>query len=346
MRKINFLKTVLCVATAMLVTSAFGQVQNPTYVAYDSTAAAPNDSDYVTVGKTIGYYAKPDPILHPNYVNPTWTLTAGFTWLWTNPIHASAAAVAPSSTTNNYATYAFATEGAYAIQAQEVASAAFGGCPGSKSRIWIHAVPTPTGTLSTTPDVADWTIVTPNVEYTKCSTTTSVETETVTVSFFEKVPFDVASYAFEVTEEIDLLDGLGNVVVNGAETVIENFDLASKVKNGDVTGDDATSLPSAAFAQVTPHNFAYTFATDALAVQQNAGNSYRTRYIYRVRRAVAAGATTVETNNDFISNISHKSDFISGTPVYYAFTNNVVTYTVNPAPVTGPIYHISNSLRY
>jgi hypothetical protein len=166
------------------------------------------------------------------------------------------------------------------------------------------------------------------------------------LAIFEKVPFDVASYAFEVTEEIDLIDGLGTIVVDGTETVIENFDLASKVKNGDVTGDDATALTAAAFAQVSTHNFAYTFSTDPLAVQQNAGNSYRTRYTYRVRRAVAAASTTVSTDNDFISNISHKSDYIGGTPLYYAFTNNVITYTVNPAPTTGPIYHISNTLRY
>jgi hypothetical protein len=50
--------------------------------------------------------------------------------------------------------------------------------------------------------------------------------------------------------------------------------------------------------------------------------------------------------NGIISAISEKSDYIAGVVSTYAFTDSQIVIIVNPAPSTGPIYHIPNSYAY
>jgi hypothetical protein len=341
MRKINFLKTVLGVAAAMLIgVNAFGQIP-ANYVVYDPAAAAPDNIEYVTLGKTIGYYALPDPVYSPNYTVDG-TLGTGMSWTWTNTTNPGTAATLAYPGAANYATISYPVAGNYVITVVENAPAALGGCSGSTRTMNVTAIAAPTGTLSIAPD-ASWTAIaaatTPS--YQKCSTTTSTETQTVTAAFAEAVPTALASYSFQVTEQIELLNSAGTVISTPeAETVVSNFNLAGKMK-GSVLG----TLPSAAFNSPSAGNFNFTFLTDALAVQQNAGTSYRTKYTYRVHRADETTGTVVTANNDFVSNISQKSDYL-GAVSHYNFTNYEVSFIVNPAPVTGPIYHISNTFNY
>jgi hypothetical protein len=58
----------------------------------------------------------------------------------------------------------------------------------------------------------------------------------------------------------------------------------------------------------------------------------------------ASDATAVAEG--IISAISQKSDFIAGTQLAYTYTDNTVVFIVNPAPATGPIYHIPNNYAY
>jgi hypothetical protein len=213
----------------------------------------------------------------------------------------------------------------------EVAPAAFGGCTGSTTYLHVTVINPPTGTASINPG-GTWQAITPNVAYQICSDQAA---QTVTVAFNEAVPDALASYSFQVTETIELLNGAGTVISTPQpETVIQDFPL-----NGKLKGSNLGTLPSAAFVTATP-NFSYTFLTDALDVLQNLGTDARTRYTYRVTRTGAAA------QNGFVSNISHKSDYIAGSVEYYNFTNQAVSFIVNPAPVTGPIYYVPNNYNY
>lgn len=333
----NFLKTALGVATAMLLTvGVFGQNPPTPYALYDASTTAPTNIDYVTLktgGTTMGYYALPDPVYHPNYVT-TGALTANFQWNWT--VNNGGSVTYPVATfTANYGQITYPAAGNYVVNVVEQASAAFGGCTGSTTTMNVTVVAPPTGTASINPG-GTWQAITPNVSYQICA---SQAAQTVTVAFNEAVPDALASYAFQVTETKELLNGAGAVVATPqAETVVQNFPI-----NGKLKGTNLGGLPSAAFVTASPA-FTFTFLTDALDVLQNAGVNTRTRYTYRVRRPGAA----VSADNDFLSNISHKSDFLAGAgnEVYYAFTNYEVSFIVNPAPVTGPIYYVPNNYNY
>src|SRR5512145_2495067 len=114
MRKINFLKTVLGVAVAIMAgTSAFGQIP-ANYVAYDPAAAAPNDVDYVTVGKSMGYYTLPDPVYSPTYTVDG-TIGTGLTWIWTNTADPGTPAVLAYPGAANYARITYPVVGNYTI---------------------------------------------------------------------------------------------------------------------------------------------------------------------------------------------------------------------------------------
>jgi hypothetical protein len=333
MKKSNFFKTVLSVASAMLLSSSmFGQNPAAPYALYDANKAAPTTIDYVTLkagGTTMGYYALPDPVYHPNYVT-TGALTAGFQWNWTVDNGGTILSPVPTFTAN-YAQITYPIAGNYAVTVAEQAPPAFGNCAGAATLMNVTVINAPTGTSSISP-VGAWQAITPNIAYQICSNQAA---QTVTVAFNEAVPNGLGSYSFQITETKELLDGTGAVIATPqAETVIQDFPLASKVK-----GTNLGALPSAAFNATTPA-FTFTFLTDALDVMQNAGVDARTRYTYEVTRSGDA------TQNGFVSNISQKSDFIAGPVQYYNFTNQAVSFIINPAPVTGPIYYVPNNFNY
>jgi hypothetical protein len=344
MKKLNFLKSVLSVAFATLAIGAFGQIPGD-YAAYDPADAAPNDSIYITVGNTMGYYVTPDPVYHPNYnALGAWALTDDFTWDWTvvsDP--GTAPTITPGALDlSHYATILYPVIGRYVITVAETAPAAFGGCAGNDQTLNVQVIPAPTGTMSINPGVA-WQALTANQVYQICANQLA---QVVTVAFHENVPADLASYAFQVTEQKELIDGTGTVIAAAtdaqAETVIQDFGLATKFSS--LTEGAAIS---GNFTEVSEHNFTLTFNSDALAVLTTDGTQLgRTRYTYRVRRTT--NGATVSANNDFISAIAHKSDYLegAGNEDYFAFANNTVSFIVNPAPVTGPIFHVPNDFRY
>lgn len=340
MKKMNFLKVLMTLVLAFVVTGAFAQVAGGDYSEYDADTQAPTTTEYVTLhgaGTTLGYYALPDPTYHPNYnAGGGWALTADFTWSWTAPIDPGTVPTFAQPGDANYVEITYAATGVYEINVAETAPAAFGGCTDATPTVMdVTVIDPPTGDISIAP--VGWQEITANQEYQICGDQAA---ETVTIDFVENVPDALASYSFQITETIELLDGAGTVLsTSQAETVIEEWALGSKLKATNLNGNgDATTLTNATFTTATP-NFSFEFDSDALDVLQNAGIDARTRYTYKITRA---GSTA---DPDFISAISHKSGYIDGL-TYTAFTNDAVSFIVNPSPSTGPIYHIANDFNY
>jgi len=346
MKKVNFLKTVLGIAFVMLSVSMFGQqIPAPPYALYNVAAADDDSIDYITVkagGTTMGYYVTPDPVYHPNYtLAGSWALTAGFLWNWT---------VAPAGPTFNPAspvlnsnyvriTFPNAVQN-YTVKVAERAPASMGGCEdATPTKLRVHVIAAPTGAMTIAPlPAVDWQQITANQAYQICGNQAA---QTVTINFVENVPVALAGYSFQITRDIDLIDAVGTVIVDGAESIIQNFDTTTvgKLKVGNVG-----TLTGATFVTTGAPTYAFTFSSDALNVQANAGVNYRTRYTYEVQRSTG----TVNTNNDFISAITHKSDALAGSISNYAFTaaSTAVSFIVNPSPSTGSIYHIPNTFKY
>lgn len=270
----------------------------------------------------MGYYALPDPIYHPSYV-ATGTITTGFSWAWTNPTNPGTAATF-SAASNNYVQITYPSTGNYVINVAEQASAAFGGCADDSPTVMnVTVIAPPTFTI-TAPALA--------------STCGNQLAQTISAAIVENVPANWASYAFLVTEEIDELDVSDAVINDGAETNLYDFKLNAKLKTPTLTG--------------TSPNYAWSFNTAAL----NVNNSHRTRYVYRFKKASDAPGAALQ---GVISAITQKSDYITpgvASLNTYAFTAGAnvtlvggvatITYIVNPAPSTGPIYHIPNQYAY
>jgi len=70
----------------------------------------------------------------------------------------------------------------------------------------------------------------------------------------------------------------------------------------------------------------------------------RTRYTYTLVKATDAPGPAAD---GVISAISQKSDYVGGTVLTHAFgAKSTYVAIINPTPVTGPIYHISNTFNY
>jgi hypothetical protein len=319
MKTRNLFKSVLGVAAAMLISAgAFGQISfvNDSYKQYDSNVLAPDTVDYVTLkagGTTMGYYAKPDPVFHPNYTQGgAWTLTAGFAWNWAvAPVMATAKPGAA-----NYVQITYTATGNYAVTVAEQSSAAFGGC--------VDATPTLMNVTVIAPPQVSITTATPVNG--SCGNQAAVP---VALSFAEAVPQNWAGYAFAVHQTIENIDAVNAVIgaaILSADTL--DFPTTAKLKNPTLTGAGSP--------------YTWTFNSRPLTVR----NGMRTRYTYTlVKASDAVGADGV------VSSISQKSDFISGTVNTYPFFADATHFTsysvvVNPAPATGPIYYIPNNFAY
>jgi hypothetical protein len=321
MKKSNFFKAVLGVAAAMLISSSmFGQVANVDYTQYDASRLAPANIDYVTLrtggSTTMGYYALPDPVYHPNYTAVgLWALTPGFTWAWTLP--GGVTNVTPGASPANYVELRFAGAGNYAVTVAETSPAAFGGC--------ADATPTLMNVTVVAPPVA--TIVTADPAQ-ACGDQAAMP---VAMTFTEAVPVALAGYAFEISELVENIDAsnavIGAALVNNPTFV--DHPMSGKLKTPALTG------------AASPYGF--SFNTSALTVQ----NGLRTRYTYTALKPTDAAAAAA---NGVVSAISQKSDYVAhaGGADYltYAFTDSQIVIVVNPAPATGPIYYIPNNFAY
>jgi hypothetical protein len=313
MRKITILRTVLSVAFAMLAFAAYGQIPSD-YEEYDTTVAAPNRVEYVTVNKTIRYIALPDPVFHPNFTDDG-SLTVDFIWDWGVLSGAPGVpTIAEAAGAANIATISFPVAGNYTITVREQSPAAFGGCPGTLNKMYVTALAAPTAQFTTA-----------NILTGLCG---DQAPNAINIAITENVPNALAAFSFRVSETVDNIDASGTLLSNvSSNAAFVDFGLAAKAKTGTV-----------GFTAATP-DFDYDFNTPDLTVQ----NNLRTRYTYTLTSAAGV------TGNGIVSAISHKSDYHNSpaSVTGYAWgAKTTVVFIVNPAPVTGPIYHIPNNFAY
>lgn len=327
------MRIALVVTALFMFSGVFAQVADSDYSEYDANKTAPTNIDYVTLktgGTTMGYYAEPDNIYHPNYnALNSWALTTGFTWNWTIPTNPGSGASVTYPVTSkpaNYVEIKYTATGNYVVNVQEVASAAFGGCTGSTTVMNVTVIDPPTAAISGGQANNTWGVTTAGHEYYICG---DASAEDLTITITETgVPASLASYAYSVQKRVVNIDASGTE--DGATEVITanfvNHTIASKYKTSTADGGSET------------------VSTGAMPVV----SSKRTKYEFTLKKPADADVTAAE---GIVSAISHKSDYLSiaagGIVSTYPFTGTVtVVYIVNPAPSTGPIYHIANTYAY
>ncbi|HDP74317.1 MAG TPA: hypothetical protein ENN49_00280 [Bacteroidales bacterium] len=301
--------TLLNLALVIMATFMFASANAQILTDYSEDEAT---EMYQTEDRTFRLYVLPDPIYSPSYVAATNSnLGANSEWRFVfTGLTAVAPVVSGTPVAQNWVEFTNPAVGDYTVDVTELNTLI--GCEDATPRTTtIHVVAAPSATC-TTVDKTDF-----------CGDQAAQE---ITLSITENVPDNLAAYAFSVEELVEEIDGSGTVIATvSTNSTFVDFTLAAKVKSG-----------TPGFTAATP-SFTYTFNSSAL----NISNNYRTRYTYTFKKASDAGAVA----DGIISAISHKSDYIDGL-TSYAFTDDQVVFIVNPAPVTGPVYHIPNAFNY
>ncbi|MFP4025822.1 MAG: hypothetical protein ACLFVR_14960 [Thiohalospira sp.] len=322
MKKTNFFKIVMTLVLAFVVTGAFAQNDPADYDLISNDA----DISYVTLDATIPFYVTPDPVYHPSWTPFSNDLTADFVWNFYDDGSWEDGTELDLTVTDNYVEITANTLGSYPINVKEQAPAAFGGCEdGTGQDFTVTVIDKPTAEIEGASANNAWTEVTAGYEYYICG---DAAAEDLTITITETgVPEALASYAYSVEQRVVNIDASNNDI-GGTETIVSDF------VNHTIAGKYATG---------TADGGSETVSTGEMPVV----NDERTKYEFTLQVATdyAGGG-----GEGIISAISHKSDYLTvvggGDITTYPFTGTVtVTYIVNPAPSTGPIYHIPNDFN-
>jgi hypothetical protein len=306
MKRVLKNRTILAIAVMLLMA-------NGIYAQILTDYQNVSETSYQTAGLTFRLYVEPDAVYSPTYAAATNTnINATARWTWTYPAGLTGAPVSTVVSTLNYVEFTNpAVGGPYTVTAAE--SNTIGGCAdATPSSQVVQIIAAPSAAI-TTADPAQ-----------ACGNQPAM---TVNMTFTEAVPVAFAGYAFAVQELIENIDPsdvvIGAALVNNSSFI--DRPTTNKLKTPTLTG------------AASPYGFSFT--TAALNVQ----NGLRTRYTYNLLKASDAPVAAL---NGIISAISQKSDYIGGVISTYAFADSQIVIIVNPAPSTGPIYHIPNGFAY
>jgi hypothetical protein len=309
MKRGILLKAVLSVATVMLIANGLWAQIPADYQAISGDQAVEIDS--VTTGTTTSYYVEPDSYYHPNYAG-TGALTAGFVWNW------AIVPVGPAlSATDNYVEITWGAAGLFNVTVNEEAPAAYGGCTSADTNMYVRVIAEPTVTYS-----ADnpGSVIGASLEV--CEGDARLA-DLVQASFT-----GISSYQLQWTLQITTLQA--------DHVTIDKYWDADKVDLGGagfaIDRDGAAGTQDASITAATldldkPNDGVYDAIVDG-------GNKRATVYTYVI--------------NGVNDRISRKSDYLSNSGAaatgwtWYDTGAETIAITVNPAPVTGPIYHIPN----
>lgn len=310
MKKTNFFKMVMTLVMAFMVTGAFAQ--------WIPSTTQPTDT--VTLGKNVPYFVEPDA-----YFSPAWTGgatgpdsgNATTTFNWSVPTVPVGGTATPTDVTanDNYIEYAFTgATGAYQIQVTETANS----CAGSAVTQDVEVINAPDFAINTAAGYI-------SADITACEGDAALgDIVGVTLST------DIAQNpSFQLGWQLEIK----TLTSGGADDQFyDEGNLATAPVSGVPVAIDSTFTSGTQETGINTTTFDLTKPADGFIAIDDGGKQ-TTVYTY-----------TVNGVND---RISRKSNYLTNSiadPTAWDVygTAATIVITVNPAPVTGPIYHISN----
>lgn len=299
---------------AFVITGAFAQTAVPGTSTTDYDAAG---TVTVMEGTTVPLYALPDGNYHPSYDADAGTgLTAGFTWYWTEAQgDISFSNNNTDATTydnfDNYTTMSGFTvaNSPYTVNVKEIAPEAWGACTDAGENLTVNVVAQPTATLASTTAID------------VCEGNGPTDVVVTTADGWQ-------NYRLVWTLEIATLDAVGgskdeyfddedgNGAAAGQKYVPESASESAPLAIGGAAGGTADIMTVADFLVINSKPTVYTYTLVSI-------NDQASRF------------------GDFIT--VDGDDTVPEDFTYYAIAGQELVITVNPAPNTGPIYHIINT---
>lgn len=263
-------------------------------------------TDYVTINKSMPYFAEPDALFSPSF-DATVSLTANvnttFAWTYTAP---GVGVAVEDVNTNNYVEVTFNELGTWTVDAEET----YASCTGAAVSQAVEVV--------AAPDIHDFDffentlgITSGGAAYEYCGNQAAPVNVTVAFNGFPNFQLD---WILAVEE----IDGVGATVANPNN----NAALVDYTGTPQVLGGGNTLV------RVVPSADLVMEARTFTMIQNVVPADVRTKYTYTI--------------NGTTDNISRKSDYL-GAATWYDNGGYTFEIIVNPAPVTGPIYHILNT---
>jgi hypothetical protein len=311
MKKTNILKIAFTFVLAFVITGAFAQSTDVpgTAAQYDETVT----TTYMTAGTQVPFYAEPDPFYHTYDPDGAGSLTAGFTWTWAVTVgNAADLTFSQNNAEDNYVaiTAGAGASGAYTINVKEIAPAAWGSCSDAGTNLIINVVAQPTATLNVTGalDACD-------------GDPTSVFPATVTATTAD----GWQNYRLVWSLEIATID---------KATSLKDFYYSDETGAGQnpvqFNAAEATTAAPEEIADNTPLNIMTVTGFDLI-------NSKPTVYTY----TLTSINDQASRFGEFITDNGVDGGFASF--AYNPIAGQSLVITVNPAPATGPIYHIDHT---
>lgn len=265
-----------------------------------------DETVYHTQGRTFRLYVLPDAVYSPDYsVDGTLGATALWAWTWT---FSEGADDSKAAVNENWVEMADPAIGSYVFTVIE--SSTIIGCADDGTTKNVEVIAAPTATILTD-DITD-----------QCG---DLAAQAIAVQISENIPDAFAAYAFRITRLIETIDVNDDQIDEITSDNLVEFPLGDKAKTG-----------TAGFTWDAGGNHTFNINSDAL----NIVNNLRTRYTYTLEPVAGV------VGDGIVSAISQKSDFMAGSVNANAFgAKTELVFVVNPAPVTGPIYHIPNDFN-
>ena len=272
-----------------------------------------------TAGISFRLYVSPDPVYSPDYIT-NGTLGTNSRWTFTIPTGLTPLTPVESGTpvAQNWVEISNPVASASDYSVSVVESNSAFSCVNTGRTTTISVIDAPTAAISTTPG-AGWTQVGASQEYFRCAAAAdAVAVPTLTITYAEDTKRVANAYDYIMS------------VKRGGYDVDDN----ELVADVDVTGAFGKAAMNAITAYAASPISHTTASTMSLLVSGT--QLVRTKYVFTL--------SSISSKTSYLSYFRANTGFTpSIASNYYTVTAQTVTFWLNPAPVTGPIYHIPNN---